>query len=143
MTFLDQNPILRACPTRAPGHSVACTLLPLAVLKLRVVRFAVFVALVVACTLLPLAVLKLSTIGNNVCFISQCCMHPITACGIETKHLSFFLTNLYCCMHPITACGIETCPRTGAVAQYGCRCMHPITACGIETLRTIRRPLRL
>ena len=31
---VDQNAILRACPTRAPGHRVACTLLPFTVLKL-------------------------------------------------------------------------------------------------------------
>ena len=57
MTFLDQNPILRACPTRAPGHRVACTLLPFTVLKLE--DYLVHDIYSVACTLLPFTVLKL------------------------------------------------------------------------------------
>ena len=63
----------------------------------------------VACTLLPLAVLKqelfIDPIGRR-----AGCMHPITACGIETlaKQIVF---GLFRCMHPITACGIETVRR--------------------------------
>ncbi len=77
MTFLDQNPILRACPTRAPGHRVACTLLPFTVLK--------HTSTVIA--------------AND-----ERCMHPLTVYGIETKIACNFTTTIVvaCTLLPFT-----------------------------------------
>ena len=85
MTFLDQNPILRACPTRAPGHRVACTLLPFTVLKHR--GDDLLPCFLVACTLLPFTVLKLRK-ASPAMRSALCCMHPITVYGIETTSLA-------------------------------------------------------
>ena len=60
---------------------VACTLLPLAVLKHNNLRLEA-IRKHVACTLLPLAVLKLVDVCPEVTFGG--CMHPITVYGIET-----------------------------------------------------------
>ncbi len=56
---VEENLILGPVIVRLPSHSIACSLLPLAVLKL-VVAETMFPTKTIACSLLPLAVLKLS-----------------------------------------------------------------------------------
>ena len=80
-TEVFQIPVFGAVYARLRGHSIACTLIPLAVLK-PCKRFALTTKGFIACTLIPLAVLKLLFfIGELREFFD--CMHPNTARGFR------------------------------------------------------------
>ncbi len=85
---------------------VACTLLPLAVLKLVEHPTDTYIFCDVACTLLPLAVLKRCAQQFQLTF---CPLHaPYYRLRYWNADACHPPSPKSCCMHPITACGIET-----------------------------------
>ena len=136
---------------------IACSLIPLAVLKRTSFPSNVANELYIACSLIPLAVLK-RVIDNPGIQLGR----TLHAALYRLRYWNILYTVLRIgeigdCMQPYTACGIETKLSQGWQREYHSRlhaalyrlrywnpwvtygdtfwghCMQPYTACGIET----------
>ena len=82
---------------------------------------------------LPLAVLKLQILKHS-CFKFCCVATVLTACGIETVIESGRMIPRLTVATVLTACGIETLLRSSIQCSNLFRVATVLTACGIETL---------